>query len=522
MKDHVLIKSIRNLAAPVLRIPIPVMAVLSGVTITLALPPLPVWPALFIGFGWFYILWAKADTPARAAFLSWLFGFGYFAAGLYWIGNALLVEGNDYAWAWPLAVFGLPALLALYYAAAGFFAFKFHDSRKVSGFLFFVLCFSLAEWLRGTLLTGFPWNLFGYGWHSVLPIGQLVSVGGTYWLTALTILWGAGAGFIFVWTAGKRAKYIFLAFILLSLALSCAFGAYRLQTHPLKRHDELIIRLVQPNIAQKDKWNYEKANENLREMLMLSRAEPANAYIPTIIIWPETALAYYLTGNENTATMIRRFTGTYAKTVYIASGNLKKNNNGDYYNSLTYFDRHVEEIENYNKSHLVPFGEYIPFQTLIPLKTVTNFQGFRPGEGPANIKIDQIGTFSPLICYEIIFPGKVINRNLQRPDWILNVTNDAWYGNSSGPYQHFTKARFRAIEEGIPVIRSANTGVSGMIGPLGRIDHEIKLEERGFTNSFPPSKIENATVFARFPGFVLMFTLAAIAALSIILRKKPY
>lgn len=494
-------------------------AFLSGAVMVLALPPIPLWPAMFIGFSAFYLLWANAENAGKAAWYSWLFGLGYFIFGLYWIGNALLVEGNDYAWAWPLAVFALPALLALFPAIAGYLSFKLTSPDKIGGFFMFVAAFTAAEWLRGHMFTGFPWNLYGYGWHSVLPISQLVSLGGIYWLTLLTILWAALPGFLIKWDAPQSRKTLLLLGGLMTILAAYGWGAFRLAQLPAERHDDIIIRLVQPNIAQKDKWNPAKTHENLKETLLLSKPEKDNLYIKTMIIWPETAVSYSLMRDQRVVDMIRRLTGLYPQSVYIATGHLKYRDNA-YHNSLTVFDRQLEEISSYDKSHLVPFGEYIPLQNMIPLETVTKFQGFTRGGGAKHINIMNLGSFSPLVCYEIIFPGKVVNRNEPRPDWIINVTNDAWYGNSSGPYQHFTKARFRAIEEGIPVIRSANTGISGMIGPAGNILYKEKLSTRNHVDIHPPRKTETKTIYGQFPSVLFLLTLIVVTLTSAIFTKR--
>lgn len=483
-----------------------------------AMPPWGMWPALFLGLSLFYVLLCTAQKTRTAFLYGWLFGFGYFGAGLSWIGNALLVDGNEFAWVWPLAVAALPALLALFTAAACALSVRAADIKRPGGFILFIASLIASEWLRGHVFTGFPWNLYGYAWAGNLPMAQLASVGGIYWLTLLTTLWAALPGFLMVWTARPSFKILVLLVLALSMGTGFIYGTNRLENHPTVLRQDVIVRLVQPGISQEDKWNPAKGGDNFRKILSLSEAEKENESVATLIVWPETAMSAPLLNNPSAAAALKGVLSQYGQTVYLLSGILRFDTGPDgkerYYNSLSLFDKDLREVEAYNKSHLVPFGEYIPWQDLIPLSPFASFSGFTPGDGPQTSLIPGIGGYSPLVCYEIIFSGAVTSAGQDKPGFIVNVTNDAWYGDSAGPRQHFAQARFRAIEEGLPVIRSANTGISGIIDPLGRIVAREDLFASAGQNVVLPAPLERIPLYGRTKDAVFFATLAGFLVLA--------
>lgn len=503
------------------------LAFASGLLMVAAMPPWHLWPALIAGLGLLYALYTATQTARQAFALGWLYGFGYFLCGLSWIANALMVPGNPFAAFWPLAMAGLPALLAFFPAFSFWLARKFDKTqRTLSGFLFFVAALCLSEWLRGHLFTGFPWNLTGYTWDGVLPMAQLCAVTGIYGLSFLTILWMAAPGFLAAGIAPRRIKMFLLVFIIASAGSAFTYGTLRLSSSQTTFNNEFIVRIVQPNIPEQDKWDPEKTSENFYKLLKLSAAENENAKTTTLILWPETAVSDYLLANDTAAQAVREMLSAYTAPVYILAGILRhqdsetgREEDTRYFNSLAVFDRSLSMLTAYDKSHLVPFGEYIPLQKWIPLTPFVNFSGFVPGPGPQTIALPGLPSFSPLVCYEIIFPGAVIDPRA-RPDVIVNVTNDAWYGDSAGPRQHFAMAKFRAIETGIPVIRSANTGLSGAFDPYGRLIYTSKLFTDYGHNIYLPTPLESAPLYSHFSPMLPLVMLGALAGLALILKHR--
>lgn len=442
------------------------MSFFLGSLSSLAMPPLSLFPLLFFGLSLLYVLTAAAASTGRAFSLGWFFGFGYFAFGLYWIGNALLVEGNPYAWAWPLAVCGLPALLAFFPAFACLLARRFSSLENTAGFFAFCAWTAFFEFARSFVFTGFPWNLYGHAWTDVLPVLQILSVSDVYGLTTLTVFWCALPGFLMISNISHRKKMVVSGVLLAVFVFCFAFGVSRLQQPPPPDR-AASIHLVQANIPQSEKWNPDKMWPHFLKHLDMSKpdADAPSGGQPTYIVWAETALSQWLYQDPRAALLIRDMLNLYDGPAYLLTGFLRKEN-GRYYNSLVMIDKAGTMTNIYNKNHLVPFGEYIPFQRWIPLEPIAKFNGFSGGKGPQSLRTPENLLYSPMICYEIIFSGAVTDPG-QKPDFILNVTNDSWYGKSAGPYQHLSQAAFRAIEEGIPVIRVAETGVSAVIGSKG-------------------------------------------------------
>jgi apolipoprotein N-acyltransferase len=387
-----------------------------------------------------------------------------------------------------LAVTGLPAMLAFFTALTTLAVSRLPLHRPI-GFIGFVSAMGLSEWLRGTLFTGFPWNLYGYSWASVPEIVQTTFLVSTYTLTLLTILWASTP---VLWLL-KNTKNAIIITILstMSFILCFGYGHHRLSNTIVTYHDNVQVRLVQPNINQADKWDPRKTAGHFARMLDLSRAHSTGDEAPvTYIIWPETAINNWFTQDAGSRNAIREMLHSYGSNAALFTGALRYNAaDKSYANSLIMIDKDGAISNAYDKHHLVPFGEYIPYQEWIPLKPVVQFTGFKKGSGLATFETPEGLQYSPLVCYEIIFPGKSIAKATQ-PDFIINVTNDAWYGVSAGPHQHFTKAMFRAVETGIPVFRVANTGFTGMIDPLGRAHKTTQLFEESAQNVPIPEKIK--------------------------------
>lgn len=497
---------------------------IAGAVCVPAMPPTGWWLLLGLGLPLYYMTIASTRSVKTAFFESWMFAFGYFFFGLLWVGNALLVGGNPFLWAWPLAAAGLPALIALFYGVSGvMMRLLIKDMRSWAGWCAFIGTIAFTEWLRGHLFTGFPWNLYGYAWNNNLSMAQSVSLFGSYGLTLLTIMWALIPALWWASIGQKRSR------IIVSSALAvCALGLFlwghaRLASHPVDLRSDVTLRIVQPNIPQEEKWDGSKAAQNFKKLLDLSQPDEGNAASPTIIIWPETAITERLMHHPDAAKAIQDTLQRYRHPAYLSTGILRSDVAPDgqdrYYNSLVTYDRDLNRVTSYDKAHLVPFGEYIPYRQFIPLKPVVEFEGFESGPGPETQAIEQLLNIAPLVCYEVIFPGAVVNRSVLKPDLIVNVTNDAWYGDSAGPRQHMAMARFRAIEEGVPVARSANTGISGLYDAYGREVAIILLEEAGARNIAVPRATDS--LLYSYAGDLLFFIFViSLFAVCLVTRKN--
>lgn len=486
----------------------------------LSMAPWGFWPAMIAGFGGFYFLMTKMKTRRAVFAAGWLFGFGYFSCGLWWIANALLVPGNPFSWVWPLAIAGLPAMLAFFPALAAYVAARFSDLKTIPGFLLFIALMGISEWLRGHVFTGFPWNLYGYAWNGWAAMMQNDAWAGPYMLTLLTVFWAALPAFLYVSdeSAKRKAAAATLAALLFTGCLT--FGQWRLSGPDPGTNDNVNLLIVQPNIRQDEKWDNSKAGENLYNLSLLSGAQNDDGGKTTLILWPETAITADALINPQARAIIRPALESYAGPVYLLTGLLRFETKTDkevYFNSVAAIGRGLGIAAVYDKSHLVPFGEYIPFQKIMPFGPFVRLEGFTQGQGPQTLELSGIPAFSALVCYEIIFPGAVVSRKGPRPEFILNVTNDAWYGDSPGPRQHFMQARFRAIEEGLPVVRSANTGISGLIDPYGRPLLTIGIDSRGAERISLPKPLAHAPLYTVTGDWIF---LAAVLTLIFPSRKR--
>ncbi len=479
-------------------IPKAILALICGVALSFAQAPYDIWVLIFPCFGVFYYLYASLNSKRTIFTLSFLFSLGYFIASLNWIGNALLVEGNEFKWVWPLAVIALPCLLGLFtalYLTINHILFRNTALPKFFGFCVFL---AFSEWVRGYAFTGFPWNLYGYASAANLNIAQSLSLIGPYGLTLLTIFWGASAGLLLNKTKHSYS-YSVIVIALVTLATAYTYGAVRLSLNPTQYNEAYRFHLIQPNIAQAEKWEDKYLIRNFESHVVLSNQE-RDERLKHIYIWSETAVPPILLNSRDTNNRIQ---AVLKDNAILLAGTLTAEATEDkfkpaYYNALSLWDKNNNGTRKYAKTHLVPFGEYIPFQNLIPLKTVTQFNGFARGNGPETHKIERYPSFTSAICYEIIFPHKQVNASQPRPDYILTITNDGWYGDSAGPRQHFRQARFRAIEQGIPVVRAANTGISGVIDPVGRIIAKSNLLKiQTIEAKLPKHLSSNLPIYAR-------------------------
>lgn len=475
-----------------------------GVLMTFSLPPV----------GGFYILllcvpgliWLAGSAPSKKeAFITgWSFGAGYFITGLYWISVALFVDIASFWWALPLSVVAGPAALALFYGLIPLLAWRY-KAHETAYTLMTVVAWALVEWMRGHIFTGFPWNLPGYTWHTLLPLMQANAAIGIYGLTLLTLLWSIMPALAA--TAHRR----FVSLVMASFVLVAVAGMTRLYLYPTEPFDDYTVRILQPNIQQSLKWSPQDQLVNFQHHLNLTAAPAKLPHPITFVAWPETALTQDMRTSPGIAQAIA---GKIPKGSIALLGSLGTDDSGRYYNSVVALDEKAHVVATYDKHHLVPFGEYIPFRRFLDMTPVASgiamIGDFTPGDGVSTLHIGTLPKPSPLICYEAIFPGATARRD-DRPDWLLNVTNDAWYGKTAGPHQHFEISRVRAVEEGLPLVRSANTGISATVDPLGRIVGMKELGDMGVIDTLLPRPLP-PTLYARFGDtlFFLMLLLLGI------------
>lgn len=510
------------------------LAVLAGALSALGFAPIGLFWLLLAGFGGLVLLLDAAGTEVkplrRAALYGWGFGFGQCAVGLHWIGFAFMVDAADHAWQLPFVAVLFPGGLALFTAAATAVAARLWRPGPVRVFVF-ALAYGLSEWLRGHILTGFPWNIAAYGWGAVPAVMQSAALFGSYGLSLLTVLFGASLALL---TEEKRWR---MPAVLAGLfVLLFVWGGVRLASvHPADVAG-VRLRLVQPAIPQAEKFRRDLVPRNWQRLVDLSTAPGADGKAPSVVIWPEAALPFLYTpdglGMEWIADLNARRPNARlpnagfsdAHGAVLMTGAVRADFSGDkpvYYNSFLVFAG-ARQVAVYDKSHLVPFGEYLPFEetlNALGLQKLTGIAGsFGRGDGPQSLAVPGLPSVGPLICYEILFPGAVVGE--VRPDWFANVTDDSWFGPWAGPRQHLLVAQMRAIEEGVPVVRVANTGISAVIDPQGRITTKSKLNVSTYIDSGLPNRLP-PTLYSFFRhGWFWAILSALLIVTAIIYRRK--
>ncbi|MBO0346412.1 apolipoprotein N-acyltransferase [Roseibium sp. CAU 1637] len=500
-------------------------ALIVGAIAALALPPVNF--ILSLAFALPCLVWlldgavgsgeASALRRLRLGFgLGWLFGLGYFLAGLWWIGAAFLVDGERYAWLLPVAVLAMPMGLALFHGlACGCAALLWSNGAHRIAVLAIFL--STSDWLRGHVLTGFPWNTFGAAVSGSLEISQFVSVAGADGLGLLVLLIAAAPA---VLTEPGRQKWRIGAVALATTLGVVGFGVWRLEVMPDPGLSELDIRLVQPAIAQSEKWKPENRDRIFSDYLDLSsrpQTEGGRVGARRLIVWPESALPFLLTQTPSALVAISALLNDQHQLVTGAIRAEATEAQTQYYNSLFLFGPDGTIVGSYDKVHLVPFGEYLPLADWLDAlglsKLVEGPGAFSSGYGRRSLQLQGGETFLPLICYEVIF-SNYSNVQSRRPDFLLNLTNDAWFGRTAGPFQHLAQARMRAIEQGLPLVRAANTGVSAVFDAKGRYLARVELEEKGIED-VALSRALSSTIFSRIGGYAYALMLFLLSIFSV-------
>lgn len=507
-------------------------AFIAGALSALAMPPFGIFPILALTLP--ALVWLVDGTveargrlrAARsAAFIGWAFGFGYFLAGLWWIGSAFLVDTEAFAWMMPFAVIGLPIGLALF-PALGLFLARLLWRDGTARIFALGVGLGASEWLRGHILTGFPWNSLGYALADHELIGQTASLVGMEGLTPIAIiLLAAPATLIDRGGGGFNLRPTFIA--LAGLVSMATFGALRLPGEPVQMVADFSVRIVQPDIPQDDKFRIDAAADIMARYVGLSRQStgPDHPDLSNtdLLVWPESAFPFLLSRSPSVLAMIAEL---LPEGAVLATGAARAEGEGEdrrVYNSIQMVATDGSITATYDKVNLVPFGEFLPFQSALEamgIRQLTRLPGgFSAGDRRRNIVLANGLKLAPLICYEVIFPNDLVDTN-ERPDALLNVTNDAWFGITPGPHQHFSQARIRAIEQGLPLIRSANNGISGVVDPWGRTLEKLALGDDGVLDSPLPSAL-SPTIYTRH-GFALFGAIYALSLAAALLVRRRF
>jgi apolipoprotein N-acyltransferase len=488
-----------------------------GILAAAALPPIDIVPTLVVSFSGLIWLAEGCRRPREFFALGWSFAFGFFLAGLYWIAISLFTDIAAFWWLLPFAVLALPAGLAILGGLA-LLAYQWIGARGVGRAFALALVWTLAEWLRGHILSGFPWNLVGYAWAGGFPgaatVLQTASVTGIDGLSLLTVLVAAlpsSVGEVLLGAARPWWRFVPAGAALAVVVLLAGSGAVRLAADTGAVVPNVHLRLVQPSIVQSLKWDPAAREGNFRRLLALSAAPGADKI--TTIIWPEAAATYFL---DRDPSHLAAIAAIAPRGGLVLTGTLHTEPPPEQpvhiWNSLVAVDAGGAIVAAYDKVHLVPFGEYVPLRSILPLPKITAGSiDLSSGPGPRTLDLPGLPPVGPSICYEDIFPGAVLDA-ARRPGWLLNVTNDAWFGFSSGPFQHFAMARVRSVEQGLPLVRSANNGISGVIDPYGRIMKRLALDDVGVLDADLPAGLPENTVYGSMGDWILLLMLVAGAA----------
>ncbi|WP_439493336.1 apolipoprotein N-acyltransferase [Bosea sp. (in: a-proteobacteria)] len=511
-----------------------VIALAAGATGALALPPLDLWPLIVVPMT--VAVWlidgavgkSAASRFRAAAAAGWWWGFGFFLAGLWWLGAAFLVEADKFAWAMPLGVVALPALLAVFPALA-FGCARLLWPSGTGRILMLAIMLSLSEWLRGHVLTGFPWNVYGMMLAGQPQIAQIASVVGLYGLTLVSVAIGAAPATL--GTAERPwARWRAPVIALLAVAGLVGFGLWRVPAGPAPLVAGVKLRLMQPNLPQDAKFNARNGEAILNQYLALSdrATSPATPGVQAVthLIWPESAFPFLL---GRTPQALSRIAALLPPNTTLITGAaragelLPGESRPPIFNAIQVVDDEGAIVSSYDKVHLVPFGEYLPpvLERLIRSVGLSEFVsvpgGFAAGTRRLPLAIRGLPPAAPLICYEVVFPAEVAPQG-PRAGFMLNLTNDGWFGQTSGPYQHFAQARLRAIEEGLPLVRVANTGISAVTDGYGRVLGSLPLGREGVLDTGLP-RAGPATPYSRFGDLIYAAMLVGFLLLSRGLRR---
>ncbi|MGR3272643.1 apolipoprotein N-acyltransferase [Thalassococcus profundi] len=485
---------------PYARLP---LAIGAGALFALGQAPFDLWPVALCGLVAGVWLLDRHMPAHSGAGIGWGFGLGYFALALSWIYEPFQIDAAATGWMAPFAVVGLAGGLALFWALA------FWATARTGRLWALIPFFAGAELMRTYVLTGFPWALLPYVWAPTNAI-QWVSVVGPHGLSLLT------AGVAVLVVQALRRRNLGFGAGAAALVAGLIGGGALIKPAPQDLADRPVVRLIQPNAPQQEKWRRDMIPVFFNRQVDLTAAGPP----ADLVVWSETALPMLLANAGEALAVIRDAAGPVPVVVGV-----QREEAGNYYNSLVAVQPGTEVYQYYDKHHLVPFGEYMPMASVFARFNIFGLAtraegGYAAGPGPALLDLGPLGRALPLICYEAVFPQDV-GTAPERPDMLLQITNDAWFGTWSGPYQHLVQARIRAIEQGLPMLRSANTGVSAVIDGGGRVLASLPLGVAGKLDHPLPPPLP-PTIYARtgdLPAFALIAMLAAAAVIT--RRRRP-
>ena len=480
-----------------------IILILLGSLSSLSLPPFNYVLINFLTFSFFYILLIKifeASKNKKLFFLyGWLFGFGYFTSSLYWISISLTFD-ESFKFLIPLTVILVPAFLALFYGLVTFLFLILKPKKNLSSFFLFSLIFGTIEFIRGTILTGFPWNLIAYSFSNHIEVLGITSIIGTYSFNLFCISLFASTSFL-VFRDSKKEIIVCILFLIITISFYF-FGSLRLEkfNNIEAKNLNYKIRVISSNVSIDRFYKDTEPTSVINDLIKIS--SPQNDE-KTIFIWPEGILPEISKNQLKEYKFL--FENEFNENHILSIGINEIKKEGQiikYFNSFTIYDHNLEIVNSYNKVNLVPFGEFLPFEKILGfmgLKTITNnYQSYSRGEKRNILEVNK-RNFSvrilPLICYEIIYTGNIFNN--RDFDFIINISEDGWFGQSIGPHQHFVHSIYRAIESGKYVLRSANNGIAAIVNPLGVVEKQVGLNQSGFIDLFKTKKIE-PSIFSKY------------------------
>ena len=450
----------------------------------------------FLSFSYLLYLLVSTQDKKNLFKIGYAFGFAHFAFGFSWIGNALLIDAKQFGWLYPITLMAAGAFFGLFFAIPA--VCTYFAKTKWQKWLAFSAVFVLFEWIRSFIFTGFPWNLTGYTLAFSDELIQSASVGGTYLLSLIAVMTYSVFGVL-----NKKTFFPVCVAVALTWGVMFCGGYWRIKNANHESSD-VLVRLVQPSIPQVMKWDREVREQNFIEYLALSNEDVGR--VPDLIVWGETASPFVLDREEYYREMLKPI---LKKGSYLVTGMVSYKEKTDRfvpYNSMVVFDKNSNPVGYYHKTHLVPFGEYIPLREYLPdfIKPVANAIGeFGRGNGPEVMRFEGLPSFGGIVCYEAIFPAKVVDKN-NRPDFLINVTNDGWYGDSSGPYQHWVATKLRAVEEGVQIVRVANNGISGLINALGQEKGRLELNEKKILDVILEKAQQKTTIYSKTGNLIII------------------
>ncbi len=477
--------------------------ILLGFFSSLSLPPFNYILINFLTFSIFYILLKKIFETSKNKKLfflyGWLFGLGYFTSNLYWISISLTFD-ESFKFLIPLTIILIPAFLALFYGLSSFLFLILNPKKNLSSFFLFSLIFGTIEFIRGTIMTGFPWNLIAYSFSNYIEILSITSIIGTYSFNLFCISLFASTSFFFL-RESKKEIIVCILFLIITLCFYF-FGSQRLEKFNNIEANKLNykLRVISSNVSIDRFYNDTDPISVINDLIKISSPQKN---VKTIFIWPEGILPDISKDQLEEYKFLFENEFNENHILSIGINDIKKEGQIiKYFNSLTIYNHNLEILNSYNKVNLVPFGEFLPLEkmlSIIGLKTITNnYQSYSRGEKRNIIEVNK-NDFSvrllPLICYEIIYSGNIFNS--RDFDFIVNISEDGWFGQSIGPHQHFVHSIYRAIESGKYVLRSANNGITAIVNPMGVVEKQVDLNQSGFVDLSETKKIE-PTIFSKY------------------------